>query len=154
MNFDNFLNNVIAKLQKDQDLNLEAKDIQSFSDFEVIKIQKEIDKYNVSYINECLDKGIITEDAAQCLKDIYSDGMETYSIMYKKISQTFSKAYQTNSNQAIRNDDDLDALTSLSVFEEEAAPNEIHSINLNTGEIEKNADGSFKEYHQIGRAHV
>lgn len=140
--YDELIAEVKSALANNTDIDVKAKDIDDLSSEQIKGIQQVINDYSIDYINKSLEKGLIDNEAADYLRGIYFDAMETYRSLYKNITDTLLKTYRPH------------RLQKLEELGEEPAPEEINSINLETGEVEINEEitgfhnntSRYKEY--------
>lgn len=124
--YEELVSRVKAALAKDEDIKITAADIEHFTAEQIDNIQNIFNEYSLNYIDRALENKLIDREAADYLRGIYGDAMETYRTLYKNITATLLKEYRPHK------------IKRLAELGEEPAPDEINAIDLDTGIVEEN----------------
>lgn len=144
--YEKFMAEVKSALAEDRDLKITAADIEHFSPQQIMDIRKVIDDYSIAYVNKALRQKLITKEAADYLKGIFGNSMETTRSIYKNVSETLLRNFRPHK------------LKRLAELGEEPSPDEINAIDLETGKVEENTgiDGhdNMKRYKEYRVKHI
>ncbi len=77
--------------------NLTVKYLSSLNREGIKKIMQEFDAYNINYINNAFNAGIINEDSKEVLQNLYGDSLAMYRAIYRSIYEVFGSPLCTSS---------------------------------------------------------
>ena len=126
VSYQELVEKVKLALENDKDIKITAAEIEHLTPQQIVDIQKMIDEYSINYIKKALAQNLINKEAAEYMIGIYGNSMKTTRCVYKNITEMMLKSYRPHK------------LKLLSDLGEEAAPEEINAIDLETGIVEEN----------------
>lgn len=141
VSFENLIKRIDTAFAQNTKLKISASDIENLSVKEIDAVYEAIKMHSLSCIEKAHQSGLLDDESAAYLSNIYSNARENRQELYKNITDTLLTEYRQ------------DKLRRLEQLGEEPAPEEINSIDLDTGKIEKNTSVSenslapkYKEY--------
>ncbi len=132
--------------QTGKKLKITAREIEYLTTDEINSLQQRINNHNFQCINQAAKKGMIDDDAAAYLRNIYSNAEQITQDLVQKISYSLMSEYRQ------------EKVKKLEEMGEEIVPEQINAIDTSTGEIEQNSPsgnyGDMPKYKEYQMRHV
>lgn len=138
--YEQLIKRVAEAFADNKKLKITAADIENLSTAQIDGIYEAIKKQNLDYIDKARKDGLIDDEGADYLVNIYAEARENRRTLYKNITDTLLQKYRP------------EKMRRLEELGEEPAPEEINAIDLDNGVVEQNLDQSsphtskYKEY--------